>query len=167
MENKITAEGIIHEALHYKEKMYGSNYPVQVFPHQIQDIIYSTGECLNYSIDYIAASLCFVLPVGIGNTHVVKLKEGWTERAILYTALIGRPGVSKSHPLSLPLILCLNKTRKMPSGSRKNSKSSTSYFLSVRKNGKNKVSVKFHGSQSSKVCSFRYYTGMSGIYSRE
>src|SRR5574344_1433105 len=100
MENKITAEGIIHEALHYKEKMYGSDYPVQVFPHQIQDIVYSTGECLNYPIDYIAASLCFVLSVGIGNTHVVKLKEGWTERAILYTALIGRPGVNKSHPLS-------------------------------------------------------------------
>ncbi|MDR1091121.1 MAG: DUF3987 domain-containing protein [Prevotella sp.] len=100
MENKITAEGIIHEALHYKGKMYGSNYPVQVFPHQIQDIIYATGDCLNYPIDYIAASLCFVLSVGIGNTHVVKLKEGWTERAILYTALIGRPGVNKSHPLS-------------------------------------------------------------------
>lgn len=100
MENKITAEGIIHEALHYKEKMYGSDYPVQVFPHQIQDIIYATGECLNYPIDYIAASLCFVLSVGIGNTHVAKLKEGWSERAILYIALIGRPGVNKSHPLS-------------------------------------------------------------------
>lgn len=98
--NKITAEGIICEALHYKEKMYGSDYPVQVLPHQIQDIIYATGECLNYPIDYIAASLCFVLSVGIGNTHVAKLKEGWTERAILYTALIGRPGVNKSHPLS-------------------------------------------------------------------
>lgn len=100
MENKITAEGIIHEALHYKGKMYGSDYPVQVFPHQIQDIIYATGECLNYPIDYIAASLCFVLSVGIGNTHVAKLKEGWSERAILYIALIGRPGVNKSHPLS-------------------------------------------------------------------
>ncbi|MDR1091369.1 MAG: DUF3987 domain-containing protein, partial [Prevotella sp.] len=100
MENKITAEGIIHEALHYKGRMYGSNYPVQIFPHQIQDIIYATGDCLNYPIDYIAASLCFVLSMGIGNTHVVKLKEGWTERAILYTALIGRPGVNKSHPLS-------------------------------------------------------------------
>lgn len=98
--NKITAEGIIHEALHYKGKMYGSDYPVQVFPHQIQDIIYATGECLNYPIDYIAASLCFVLSVGIGNTHVAKLKEGWSERAILYIALIGRPGVNKSHPLS-------------------------------------------------------------------
>ncbi|MDL2224057.1 DUF3987 domain-containing protein [Bacteroidales bacterium OttesenSCG-928-M06] len=100
MENKITAEGIIHEALHCKGKMYGSDYPVQVFPHQIQDIIYATGECLNYPIDYIAASLCFVLSVGIGNTHVAKLKEGWSERAILYIALIGRPGVNKSHPLS-------------------------------------------------------------------
>ncbi|MDH6312650.1 hypothetical protein M2137_001425 [Parabacteroides sp. PFB2-10] len=100
MENKITAEGIIHEALHCKGKMYGSDYPVQVFPHHIQDIIYATGECLNYPIDYIAASLCFVLSVGIGNTHVAKLKEGWSERAILYIALIGRPGVNKSHPLS-------------------------------------------------------------------
>ncbi len=100
MENKITPEGIIHEALHYKGKMYSSDYPVQVFPHQIQDIIYATGECLNYPIDHIAASLFFVLSVGIVNTHVAKLKESWTERAILYTALIGRTGVNKSHPLS-------------------------------------------------------------------
>ena len=70
METKITAEGIIHEALHYKGKMYGSDFPVQVFPHQMQDIVYSTGECLNFPIDYISASLCFVLSVGIGNTQV-------------------------------------------------------------------------------------------------
>ncbi len=54
-------------------------------------------------IIYIASSLCFALSVGIGNTHVARVKEGWTERAILYVALIGRPGSNKSHPLSFAM----------------------------------------------------------------
>lgn len=103
MENGITTEGIINESLNYIQQLSGSDFPVQVFPGKIQEIIYASAECLNYPIDYIATSLCFALSVGIGNTHVVKVKEGWTERAILYIALIGKPGSNKSHPLSFAL----------------------------------------------------------------
>ena len=103
MDTKITANDIISEALNYADQSIGAEFPVHVFPEKVREIISTTGECLNFPTDYIASSLCFALSVGIGNTHVAKLKEGWTERAILYLALIGRPGTNKSHPLSFAL----------------------------------------------------------------
>ncbi|HZL09716.1 MAG TPA: DUF3987 domain-containing protein [Prolixibacteraceae bacterium] len=103
MDTNITAKGIISEALNYTDQSIGAEFPVHVFPEKVREIISATGECLNFPTDYIASSLCFALSVGIGNTHVAKVKEGWTERAILYLALIGRPGTNKSHPLSFAL----------------------------------------------------------------
>ena len=43
------------------------------------------------------------IAVGIGNTHLVQVKSGWLESAILYMALVGRPGANKSHPLSFAM----------------------------------------------------------------
>ena len=43
------------------------------------------------------------IAVGIGNTHLVQLKRGWLESAMLYVALVGRPGTNKSHPLSFAM----------------------------------------------------------------
>ncbi len=43
------------------------------------------------------------IAVGIENTHLVQLKRGWRESAILYMALVGRPGTNKSHPLSFAM----------------------------------------------------------------
>lgn len=99
----ITTEGIIQEALEYKDSLSGSTFPIQIFPQKIKEIIRTTNECLNFPIDYIASSLCFAVSVGIGNTHVVRIKESWAERTILYVAIIGRPGSNKSHPLSFAL----------------------------------------------------------------
>jgi hypothetical protein len=102
-ENKITTEGIINDALQCREKLYGSEFPIHALPKQLREIIHLTSERLNYPPDYIAMALCYVISTLTGNTHVVKLKEGWTERAILYLALLGRPGTNKSHPLYFAL----------------------------------------------------------------
>ena len=53
--------------------------------------------------DYVAASMLTAIAVGIGNTHLVQVKSGWLESAILYMALVGRPGANKSHPLSFAM----------------------------------------------------------------
>lgn len=108
IENKITAEGIIQEALEYKDKLSGSDFPTSIFPEKIREIIRTTNKCLNFPVDYIAASLCFAISIGIGNTHVVRVKETWLERSIMFLTLIGRPGSNKSHPLSFSLQPFLN-----------------------------------------------------------
>ena len=103
MNNINLAEDIIKEALEYSDAFLETEFPIQIFPQKIKEIIRTTNECLNFPIDYIASSLMFSISLGIGNTHVVRIKESWAERAILYVALIGRPGSNKSHPLSFAL----------------------------------------------------------------
>ena len=104
MEEKlITPEGIINKALDMSMKMSGAEFPVGIFPSKIQRIIHEVHECQSYPVDYTAASILTAIAVGIGNTHLLQLKQGWVESAILFVALVGRPGANKSHPLSFAM----------------------------------------------------------------
>jgi len=100
MENNIRAQDVINQAKCLCDRLSGSEFPIQALPLQIQEIARVTSECLGYPLDFISSSLCFAMSVAIGNTHSVKIKEGWTESAILYVAIVGKAGTNKSHPLS-------------------------------------------------------------------
>jgi hypothetical protein len=78
-------------------------FPVDVFPKAVQEIIKATHECLNFPIDFIGSSILYAISVAIGNSHRVELMKGWQENAVLYMAIVGRPGTNKSHPLSFAL----------------------------------------------------------------
>ena len=99
----INPASIIDEAVDLSMRLTGTDFPVSVFPTKIQRIISEVHECHNYPTDYIAAAILTALAVGIGNTHLVQIKQGWVESPILYIALIGRPGANKSHPLSFAM----------------------------------------------------------------
>lgn len=107
-ENKITAEGIIGEALAYNDVLSGSDFPLHIFPAKFQEIARTTSHCLGYPLDYVASSMLFAASVAIGNTYSIKVTQGWTERAILYIALVGKAGVNKSHPMSFAMQPLLN-----------------------------------------------------------
>ena len=96
----INPVSIIDEAIDLSTRLSGTAFPVSIFPNKIQRIIREVHECHNYPTDYIAAAILTAIAVGIGNTHLAQIKQGWTESPILYMALIGRPGANKSHPLS-------------------------------------------------------------------
>ena len=78
-------------------------FPVEAFPEAIQQIIHAANKGLNFPIDFLGASMLYTIGLCIGNTHRVKVTKGWTENAVLYIALVGRPGTNKSHPLSFAL----------------------------------------------------------------
>lgn len=99
----ITPEGIINKAMDLNMSFAGAEFPVGIFPSQIQHIIHEVNECQSYPIDYTAASMLTAIAVGIGNTHLIQMKQGWVESAILFVALVGRPGANKSHPLSFAM----------------------------------------------------------------
>jgi hypothetical protein len=80
-----------------------NTFPLEVFPKPIQDIIMATYESLNFPIDYTASAILFAASVAIGNTHKVEIKKGWTENTVIYIALVGPPGVNKSHPMSFAI----------------------------------------------------------------
>jgi len=80
-----------------------NRFPVEVFPLPIQQVITATNENLNFPIDFIGASLLYAVSVAVGNTHSVEVKKGFQQSAVLYLAIVGRAGTTKSHPLSFAL----------------------------------------------------------------
>ncbi len=104
----INPASIIDEAIDLSTRLSGTAFPVSIFPAKIQRIIRKVHECHNYPTDYIAAAILTAIAVGIGNTHLAQIKQGWMESPILYMALIGRPGANKSHPLSFAMKLFLD-----------------------------------------------------------
>jgi hypothetical protein len=81
----------------------GSRFPVDVFPDPVRQIIYETNRCLRFPVDFIGASLLFASSVAIGNTYSVEILNGYTQNAVLYVALVGQTGTTKTPPVSFAL----------------------------------------------------------------
>ena len=100
---------IINDVEEFKRKVQSEQkaktnpFPVEVFPLPIQQVITATNENLNFPIDFIGASLLYAVSVAVGNTHSVEVKKGFQQSAVLYLAIVGRAGTTKSHPLSFAL----------------------------------------------------------------
>jgi hypothetical protein len=89
-----------------------NRFPVEVFPLPIQQVITATNEHLNFPIDFIGASLLYAVSVAVGNTHRVEVKKEFQQSAVLYLAIVGRAGTTKSHPLSFALQPILEQDKK-------------------------------------------------------
>ena len=77
-EKSITPEGIINQAMGMNMSFTEAEFPVEIFPSMIQRIIHEVYECQSYPIDYTAASILTAIAAGIGNTHLVQMKQaGW------------------------------------------------------------------------------------------
>ena len=94
--------GILQQGNEIQERKT-NRFPVDVFPLPIQQVITATNENLNFPIDFIGASLLYAVSVAVGNTHSVEVKKGFQQSAVLYLAIVGRAGTTKSHPLSFAL----------------------------------------------------------------
>lgn len=83
-----------------KEKIKSIDFPLQIFPKPYQKYIIDCAETLDSSIDYMGCSLLWVLSVIIGNSCKVEVKRNWTERPILWLALVGKAGIGKTPSIS-------------------------------------------------------------------
>lgn len=80
--SSINPVSVIDEAIDLSTRLAGTEFPVSIFPTQIQRIIHEVHECHNYPTDYIAAAILTAMAVGIGNTHLTQIKQGWMESPI-------------------------------------------------------------------------------------
>ena len=87
-------------------------FPLEVFPADIQEIIKATNADLNFPIDFMCASILYAASIAIGNTHRVKVKNGWTESAVVYISIVGQPGTNKTHPLVFALLPLIEEDKK-------------------------------------------------------
>lgn len=77
-----------------------NQFPIDVLPSRLQEIIKEANATLGFPVDYMAGAMLSAMAAVIGNTHSAEAMAGWKEYAILFVALVGCPGVCKSHPLS-------------------------------------------------------------------
>ena len=75
-------------------------FPVDVFPKIIQEVAYEAYNKFQFSLDYLGAGMLTAISSSIGNSLKVEVKNGWNEKANLFTVIVGRPGDSKSHALN-------------------------------------------------------------------
>ena len=86
-----------------EQKSKQNPFPDEVFPEAVQEIITATNESLNFPIDFIGASILYAVSVSIGNTHRAEIMKGYDQNAVLYLAIVGRPGTNKTAPLKWAL----------------------------------------------------------------
>ena len=99
MEKNITPDSVI-SALMNHAKTSDNDFPVHVFPAKMQRIILELNTTCGFTNDYTASAMLAAISVAIGNTHRIEVKRNWQESAIVYIAIVGRPGDCKSHPLT-------------------------------------------------------------------
>lgn len=74
------------------------SFPKEIFPKNIQDLIEDAEKTVGYNSDFLSAGIVSTSATAIGNK--VKLENGsYESRPILWTAIVGRSGVGKTHAL--------------------------------------------------------------------
>ena len=63
-------------------------FPVEFLPEPIRSYIVGGAEALGCDPAFIVMPMLSILASAIGNSRCIKLKESWTEPAILWTAVI-------------------------------------------------------------------------------
>jgi hypothetical protein len=82
------------------EKIINVEFPIEVFPLDIQDYIIECNRTLGNSIDYMCSSFLWMMSVIFGNSYKIKVKNGWNESPILWLILVGKQGIGKSPSIS-------------------------------------------------------------------
>lgn len=77
-----------------------TDFPMDIFPLEIQNYIAECSISLGSSIDYMGCTMLWVFSVIIGNSIRMKVKNGWYESSCLWISLVGKAGVGKTPAIS-------------------------------------------------------------------
>jgi len=78
-------------------------FPADVLPEPIRGFVIEAAKAIGCDSSYIALPLLSGLASAIGNTHRIALKRGWTEPAIVWTAIVGESGTMKTPAFKLAM----------------------------------------------------------------
>jgi hypothetical protein len=79
------------------------DFPIEVFPENMQRLILNYKQALNYNPDFIATSMMSAISMIVGNKVKLRVKSGWDAPLIFWFAIVGDRGTMKSHPLASAL----------------------------------------------------------------
>jgi hypothetical protein len=73
-----------------------SPFPLDTLPSQCKRLVEEASAAIGCPSEFVGLPMLVMLGCAIGNARRVKLKEGWTEGATLYAAVVADPGEKKS-----------------------------------------------------------------------
>lgn len=122
-------------------------FPIQIFPLKIQNLIKNAEDTIGFNSEYLSAGLLSVFAESIGTS--ASLNNGsYDNFPILWLAVVGSSGSGKTHPLNFA---------KLPI-SKKDSQSYNKYFSDLQK---------FHSDTTGKVKKPKYYSNILGDFTVE
>jgi len=71
-------------------------FPIEIFPQEIQNYIIESSKTLGLSVDYMGCAFLWMISLIIGNSITIEVKPGWKESAAVWIAVVGKPGIGKT-----------------------------------------------------------------------
>lgn len=91
------------EQIDYEEERKQIDFPIDIFPVFLRNYIIEAKRTLQFTPDYFAVSIMSAIASVNGNKYKVRVKNGWDAQSIFWFAIVGEPGVMKTHPLTTAL----------------------------------------------------------------
>jgi hypothetical protein len=76
-------------------------FPVEVLPASLKRFVEEAAASIGCPPEFIGVPMLTTLGAAIGNSRVLRLKKGYTQGAVLYTAIVAEPGAKKSPALAV------------------------------------------------------------------
>lgn len=95
-ETKMTTNVSIKEDVVKKEDLKKVDFPIDIFPDDLQAYMTACNDTLNSSFDYMGCAFLWVLSLIIGNSVKIKVKGGWIESGTVWISLVGEAGIGKT-----------------------------------------------------------------------
>jgi putative DNA primase/helicase len=71
-------------------------FPVEALPESCRRLVEEAAASIVCPPEFVAVPLLATLGSAIGMSRVVRLKQGWTESAVIYAAIVALPGAKKT-----------------------------------------------------------------------
>ena len=72
------------------------DFPIDIFPKDIQFYLTECQTKLDSNLDYMGSSLIWLISICIGNSIEMEVKKGWNEQAVIWLAVVGKAGIGKT-----------------------------------------------------------------------
>lgn len=72
------------------------NFPIEVFPENIQLVINKLNSNFGFEKSILSSSILFTYSTALGNSRSIKINNVWSDNANLWVAIVGERGTAKS-----------------------------------------------------------------------
>ncbi|NUN47674.1 MAG: DUF3987 domain-containing protein [Candidatus Brocadiae bacterium] len=79
------------------------SFPIDALPEPVRRYVREAATAIGCCLSYVALPLLAALAAAVGNTRRIRLKNSWTEPAVLWSATIGESGTLKTPPFDAAL----------------------------------------------------------------